>query len=380
MKPQNTKGRKKSEILILLLSALPFIDYVSGAAVFLAVAGAIVFDKSAIKTAASDRKSFALCAIISAFSMLSAIVAGNLIGAAVSVGIFCFLMILLYLKANMTAELFRRAETVISLGSAVAMLAALFQKYVIFPDGELYRPTAGAFNANYFGAIAVMVSLVALVHLFDDEKSGRSDTSKLWWMGVLAVNTVSLFISESRSSLLSFTACVIALLLLKKRYVYCGIAVAGGVAMWLTGWLSPSFFSWSNSLLYGFTERTVIWANAFRSFSQSPYTALIGRGPMSYYFVMEREGLFAANHAHNLLLDSLINVGIIGTALYALLAARIYGIVYRKRREGDGNGFMLSVLLTVQILTQGIADVTIVWHQCAVLAALIMTSRFKTKA
>ena len=101
---------------------------------------------------------------------------------------------------------------------------------------------------------------------------------------------------------------------------------------------------------------------------------------MSYYFVMEREGLFAANHAHNLLLDSLINVGIIGTALFVLLAARMSGIVHRKRREGDGNGFILSVLLTAQIITQGIADVTIVWHQCAVLSALIMTSRFKTKA
>lgn len=372
-----------SEAIILWLSIVPFLDYISSAILFLAVTGAIVLNKTSFQTVVSDRKGFALSCLISGFSMLSSVIAVNLIGMAISFGIFCFLIIALYLKETVTAESFRKATIVISLGSVVAMLAALFQKFIIFPDGDLYRPTAGAFNANYFGAIIVMTMLIALVRLFDGEETEQThkwyEPTKFYWIFILAANTVSLMISESRSSLLSLTVCVIVFLFLKKRYVLCGLAVLCGGGLWLIGWLYPDVFSWTNSLSFIFTERSVIWENAFKSFSQNAYTALLGRGPMTYYFVMEKEGLFGANHAHNLLFDSLINVGIIGTALYAAFAFFVLGVTLKKRKNGDSGGYILSVLIITQVLIQGLADVTIMWYQCASLAAIIMMGRYNNK-
>ena len=370
-----------SEAIILWLSIVPFIDYVSGAMLFLAVAGAIVFNKKALKTVVSDKKAFLLCCFISGFSMLSSIISGNLIGIAISIGIGCFLLIALYLKETVTARSFRKSTVVISVGSVVSMLAALFQKKFIFPDGDLYRPTAGAFNANYFGAITVMTILIAIVRLFDGEETEQEhkwyEPTKFYWIFIISANIISLLISESRSSLLSLTVCVIVFLFLKRRYVSSGIAVLGGGGIWLIGWMYPDVFSWTNSLSFIFTERAVIWENAFKSFSQNAYTALMGRGPMSYYFVMEEEGLFAANHAHNLLLDSLINVGLIGTVLYAAFAVFALRVTLKKRKDGDSGGFILSVLIITQVLVQGLADVTIMWHQCAALAGIMLMGKYK---
>ena len=371
----------KEEALILWFSIVPFCAYFFSGILIFAIAGAIVFDKGALRIAVKDKRFFALNAMLSGFSMLSSVIASNYIGMAISFCVFVILLIAGYLKETMTAAAFRKATVVISLGSAVSLIAALFQKLVIFPNDELYRPTAGAFNANYFGALVTMTSLMALVRLFDgettEEKRKWYDRAKIYWCFILAVNLVSLLISESRSSLLSLTVCAVLFLFLKKRYLLCAAAVLCGGGIWLIGWLHPNVFSWTNSLSFIFTERTVIWKNAIRSFSQNAYTALIGRGPMTYYAVMEKEGLFPANHAHNILFDSLLNVGVVGTAIYAALAGFGCALCVKKFKRGETNGAVLAALIIAQIAVQGIADVTIMWHQCASLALILIVSKYK---
>ena len=61
----------KSEAILLWFSIVPFIDYISSAIVFLAVTGAIVFDKQAFRAARSDKAFFIIGCLISGFSMLS---------------------------------------------------------------------------------------------------------------------------------------------------------------------------------------------------------------------------------------------------------------------------------------------------------------------
>ena len=164
---------------------------------------------------------------------------------------------------------------------------------------------------------------------------------------------------------------------LKKRYFLCGAVAICGAGVWILGWVNPELLSWTNSLTYIFEERTVIWRNAMRSFSQNPYTALIGRGPMTYFHVMEKEQLFVANHAHNLVFDTLLNVGVIGTALYGVLAFAAAKIALKKHKNGDTNGFIISALMLVQVVVQGVADVTVMWHQCAVIVVLMALAKYE---
>ena len=133
-----------------------------------------------------------------------------------------------------------------------------------------------------------------------------------------------------------------------------------------------------NSIFDSFYQRADIWKDAFASFTQNPYTFLIGRGPMTYYHVRVVEGLSIHDHAHNLVLDTLLNVGVIGTLLYCILVAYFVKRAIGMIRNGDKTAFILLVLMIAEVIVQGIPDVTIMWHQSAMLFLISCAAVFKT--
>ena len=67
----------------------------------------------------------------------------------------------------------------------------------------------------------------------------------------------------------------------------------------------------------------------------------------------------------------------IGTAIYAALAGFGCALCVKKYKRGEANGAVLAALIIAQIAVQGIADVTIMWHQCAILAVLIALAKYE---
>lgn len=86
------------------------------------------------------------------------------------------------------------------------------------------------------------------------------------------------------------------------------------------------------------------------------------------------DGGFAANHAHNLLLDLLVNFGVVGAGLLlAYLAVNLAGIVrmYFSGAERSKSALALSVLATV--LVHGLVDATVCWPQTAILVVAVIS-------
>lgn len=71
---------------------------------------------------------------------------------------------------------------------------------------------------------------------------------------------------------------------------------------------------------------------------------------------------YPANHAHNILLDVLINFGIVGIIIVSPIFLSICRIVYNIKHK---NLFRLVLALTSIVVLHGMLDVTILWHQCA---------------
>ncbi len=329
----------------------------------------IAWAKKEFRTAILEDKAFLTLHIaVTAVSVISSLISGNIIGIAISAGVFFVLSIFSCLRGIMTGESFEKFTVFVCLGSVIAFIAALVQKFLIYRN-DLYRPTAGAFNANYYGALIVMAAVLAGVKLFDkiptEEKHPWYRPTKFFYAFTLLINCAALLLSESRSSLLAFMACAGVYLLLTKRYLICAVCAILGGGVWLIGWFYPEVFSWTNSLSFIFTERVEIWECAIRSFAGSIGSILIGRGPMTYYMVWEREGLFGANHAHNIVIDSLLNVGVIGTLLYAAIILYMLRMAFKAREHGNKLSFILIIIFIAEVAVQGIADVTIMWHQSA---------------
>lgn len=347
-------------LLVTVIALLAFVPYIMSGALLVVVWISILSIKRTRKAVFKQKSMLLLTVGISTLSLVSSVIASNLIGALISIGVFAILTLGAYLMQVMNKALFERALLVIAIGSIPTAIITVIQQIVI--EYEEYRPSAHAFNPNYLGAIATLSAVIMLVFVLEN---GIDAKLRLLYGAAFLSSCVTILVTESRSSLLALMACIVAYVFLKKKYVLCALAVVGGASLWAIGWFKPELFSWSNSLIEVFTVRYEIWQDTFKSFSQNLYTALIGRGPMSYFHVYETEGLGAHHHAHNIFLDTLINVGIVGFLMYAAIILLFVKRVFANRKRGDTAAFIVSALVIVEVIVQGIPDVTIMWHQTA---------------
>ncbi|MBR2459636.1 MAG: O-antigen ligase family protein, partial [Clostridia bacterium] len=305
-----------------------------------------------------------------ALSFLSAITVGNIVGVAVAIGIFVEVICGCYLRGTADREIFNKISAILGVGSVAACIAAVIQHEIVYRNPD-YRPTAGAFNANYYGALIVFTLIMVATRLL--EKDSELNTAFKWyqppkwvWAIVGIINLFALMYCRSRSSLLALMACAFIYLLLSRRWLtasVCGVCFGG---VWLLGFFRPDIFDWQNSLRFIFEQRFDIWMTAWDSYLSSWRSILIGRGPMAYYFAK----VSGAMHAHNILFDTLINVGILGLALYVLLLLDILRDSWNDYKS-SGNGWLLSTVVVAEILVQGVFDVTIMWIQTGVMFFLL---------
>ncbi len=322
----------------------------------------------------SDKVWLTLMSLISGLSVISSLLSGNTYGIKIAVGLFVVMSLGSCAKSLMTKETFEKAEVFCGYGSLIAFMAAVIQNFIIFGHNPDYRPTAGVFNANYYGTVAVMMSLLCLVRLMFCKKSDGAvwyRPGRVFYITVLVCNVLGILICESRSSLMTLMVTLFLLLFLAKKYKVLVIAAFFGASIWIVGWFFPQIFSWTNSLSFIIGERSRIWKDALKSYVGSPISVLIGRGPMTYRMVALKEGLYYADHAHNLIIDMLINVGAVGVAIYAAIFGHFAKTMLSSRKRGNNVAFVLTALFLCEILFQGIFDTTVMWHQTSMLFLLV---------
>ncbi len=368
---------EKSSIFFGLLAVIVWGHYALSAIILIILGVWSYIDREAREGILSDKKYFSLIIAVSGMSLISSAVALNFIGVGISFGVFFVLSVGGAAKSLAREKSFDVFCVLCCILSVSALVCAIWQKSLPWYT-EGYRPTAGALNANYLGTLTIMTMCVALVRVFYSKPSEKGHSwyrpTRVFYIVVFLLDTVMLFLTESRSSLMAFMAAVALFLLFNRKYlVFSGVAVAGAI-IWVVGWFYPDMFSWSNSLSFIITERAEIWSGAISSFLNpicgarlgKVFAVLFGRGPMTYYSVWQSEGLFGADHAHNLFFDSLINVGIFGTALYTILTICFIKTAFRLKNKSRVEWLLLSMLLVI-IAVQGIVDVTVMWHQSAVM-------------
>lgn len=370
LKLDGLSGNKPYQYLVLWMCAAVWSPFILSGVIVATLFGFIMIKKPLRNVVVRQKELFYLACCISLLSLASSLISANYIGMVISCGIFIVIVLGSYVVGVMDSELHEKACVFLGYGSVLGFLVAVVQKMVIYREYADYRPQSVAFNPNYYGTLAAMTAVLMLVKLLDGEGTTENHVwykpTKFFYGIVLAVNIGGVFISRSRSSLMALMACVLIYLFLSKRYKICAAGIVAAAAVCVLGFLNPDVFRWQNSILFIFTERKIIWFDALKSFSQNIYTALIGRGPMTYRMVWESEGLYGANHAHNLVADILINVGITGLILYAFLFAYFINNALMARKTNN-LGFILGLLMLAGVLIQGIPDITIMWYQTVIL-------------
>ncbi len=394
-------------LIITVMAAMPFLPYILSALTLIAVSITVLIVKQTRNAVRAHSRMYTIVLAITMLSLISSVIRKNIIGVFVTLGIFLVLTFATYARTVMNKTLFKRVVHVNCIGTFVSLAVVIVQRLrEANPD---YRPTGFAYNANYLGSISVLSALLALIAFLektDNVLTKRKIREKTVYLFTLLANVVIILICESRSSLLGIMGGVFVLLLLRKNYLMCGVFAIGGVGVWILGYFYPDVFGWANSLVFSVTQRFGIWMCALDKFTSSPLNFIIGIGPMGYRYawqsgqmskkwldsewILSKEYLSVtedavdkyifdvstANHAHNLIVDTLINVGIVGAFLYLALLRSFLRNAFKKLKSGDKTAFITTLVAISAVLVQGIPDVTIMWHQTATLFVLMCASSY----
>ncbi len=314
----------------------------------------------------------------------------NSYGAMIGCLMICGLILAFYLRSFMTRGLFQKMMDVVCAGGLCVSIIGIVQK--LFGTAGT-RPAVVFDNPNFFATVMEMVVLIAVYRLL-----GNGKYSNFYFITALFC-AFGVYISGSLSALAVCTAGVVLYLVLRghnKVAVMIALSVTAFVllatqvlpemttvinAAQSRPGLSETVKNTASQMLTIRTEEQVgnsvfsrfsIWKTSLQAI---PDHLLFGQGPNTYAMVYSRYLGFASSHAHNMLLDVVLNYGIIGGGAIVFFVFQQFHVAARKVRERKSTTTnLLLIVIAVMMAMHGMTDVTLIWPQTGLLFLLVYCS------
>lgn len=263
----------------------------------------------------------------------------------------------LFFRSICTRYLFDQVSHVSGAMSLFCLLVALLQ---ILVHGSGYRAVSTFMNANYYAAIAEMMVLLSVFQLLQNGSRRR----KGFYLAVMIANLVGLYLTDCRTAWLVLALSLPLLLLLLKRYKLLAAYLAGGAILAVCFFCMPSIFPRIGELDEDMDKRLSIWVTAAKGIKEH---LLFGQGGLTYSQIYASLGGHPAPHAHNLLLDFILNFGLVGAILVLPFLRGIFRSVRSLRKADESEQPLAALVLSMgaMLLLHGMTDVTFFWPQTA---------------
>jgi len=176
---------------------------------------------------------------------------------------------------------------------------------------------------------------------------------------VFVLMLVTLYASKAQAAKLSFAGGVgfICLFLFARKYKKIGkVLVIAAIAIYILGsvlLLVPDSFVQDMYLQVKSKARPLIWQQAWEGFSQRP---ILGWGPQNFGFVFNKTfnpcfyadecgGQPRFDQAHNIIMDNLIDTGVLGLIAYLAMFGSVFWILWKKKVQFFAAAVFSSLLL-----------------------------------
>ena len=244
----------------------------------------------------------------------------------------------------------------------IAAFAVAAVQWAASPDT---RPVSTFYNANYYGTMCELIALMDFFALL------RRRPPRALFAVSLAADVGGIALSGCRSAWFAvFTGMLVILACLRKpRAFWTGLVLT--LMCVAAVWLFPALIPRAASFPRTETVRFRIWATAWRLFCRHP---VFGEGFLGYSFLTRGLAEVHKAHAHNLLLDALVNYGAVGTVLALLFLVPAVAAWSRRAKNSPLCALVLGALAAT--IVHGITDVTVVGYQTGgfVMAVLALSS------
>lgn len=351
--------------IIVLLSISAFAPFIfTGICMVLALL-IILFTPSMQKGLFAYKGAFFI-PIFTCYAVAVAFFNRNILGVAVAVLFFAIMVLYTFFRQNITARTVETSFTAVCVMVYPALIQAVVEVITASKGSGVYRCTAYFANANYFGSLMAAAVIICAYKVLNGN-------GKPFYFVTAFVALINIYLSASLFAIVEVIVGIAVYLLISKHYrLFCLMVVVGSMGILLITnipELLPRLYESSSATGY----RVRIWGVAIREISSHPF---FGRGFMSYNIIKDLyEGSYSTQHGHNLIIDSLLNFGIVGTVLlFVLMYYIIRRIVAVYFAEKDNKICGVSIAFLAAIVAHAFTDITFFWLQTGLFYVMVLAA------
>ena len=355
-------------LIVILIAAAVFFPYIISGIVLISLAIYIILKRQTRKLILIHEGSKVLL-LFCAFAFFVGAIYKNWIGLAVAFGFTLAFVLGLYLRSVMTRNLFERVLTMICVLSLMGTVYALVEKFV-FPyfgmgNGD-NRASAMFFYPNYFGNIISIVIIICAYKVLTRQ-------GKKWFYYIIAfMNVISLYLCESMFAWVEiFLGVAVLLFLLDMHRLLALWLLMATVASFVIIVLDVNIIPRLSQAEVTTEIRFKIWDFAIKQIKEAP---LFGHGFMSFLYTDTEQQLgFLVPHSHNIILELLLDFGIVGTVLFLWYFVKYY-ITLIKTHLSQDKTWITSLIFAISAaaMVHGLVDLTLMWIQTLPLFLFIL--------
>ncbi len=345
--------------LIIMLCVGAFLPYVFSI-ITCAVAFVVLLITPSLQKGLFNFRGSMLIFVFLAYAVGVAFLNRNPLGMIVAPVFFCVFTVFSFVRQNITRETFDTCLTAVCFTVFPSFLTAVVE--VLMQSGEnelIYRCASYYGNANWFGSLTAAIIIICAYKIVSSE--GRA----YFYYLVAFVGIINIYLSGSLFAIIEVIVGVAMYLLLSKHYrLFCLMVICGSLGVILITTIPDLLPRLSeSSLTTGYRVR--IWGIAIREIASRPF---FGRGFMAYNEIQALyEGSYSTVHGHNLMIDCLINFGIVGTAiLMSILYFMFKRVVSVFSTDRSSAVAILILSVAAAVFAHSFTDITFFWIQTGV--------------
>lgn len=279
----------------------------------------------------------------------------NYLGLLILLGFYLLYIFSIYENLMMTPRIRDILIDVVALSSIVSFFAAAIQKY----PNPSFRSISFFVNANFYGYVCEITIVIMIYALY-------SLKSKRLYAGAICACILGIALSGCRSAwFAAFAGMVIVMLCLKKyRHLTVSIitcAAAAVLVLTVPRFIFPRYSAFKSDK----SLRFLIWKTAAGYIREHP---VFGHGMFAYYAISTGRAHDA--HAHDLILDLLVDFGIVGTLLVAVF---MFFVIRAFIKNLKSNGSCAAALgIFAAAFVHGVTDIPYIGIQPASITMLAL--------
>lgn len=298
---------------------------------------------------------------------LPAILFRNWFGLMGGVVLWLMLVFMLYLFTVMTVRFYNNLIDLMLILSLFATAFGVVDKFALHWFIFEGRTSSVFYNANYYG---YMLELFVIIALYRFEKR-----HSIGYLIILFVNLGSILLCDCRTA---WVALAVALMFYAVHYKH---NVKWVIVVMLVTVISvivvlgvPMFSSRMAGEVVGkdLDKRSLIWSTAFEWIKHQP---IFGYGMNSFREICIRTNANRIRwHSHNLVLNVLLDFGIVGLAYFSCMAGRVVSVL-NKPQFCMSYGLIRKLIMVAALATMihGVTDVPLLGIQTAVAMIYIVS-------